>query len=84
MINIPLKPRLRQIGVILFAVPAVGAACRAVQAQRSDARCAADRRDGVPRHTGIQDKLADKASKLGIPVWRVRRQPRVSAALPVS
>ena len=40
-----------------------------VQAQRRDAGDPADRRPHFPG-TGIQDNLADKARKLGIPVWR--------------
>jgi hypothetical protein len=42
---------------------------RALQAQRPDARSPADRRHRLPG-SGIQENLADKARKLGIPVWR--------------
>ncbi len=45
---------------------------RPVQAQRPAARDPADRGRGVPRH-GICDNLADKARKLGIPLFDFRK-----------
>jgi hypothetical protein len=39
-----------------------------VQAQRPDARSAADRHAGIPRLRHLR-QLADKAKKLGVPVW---------------